>query len=299
MRKRILIIGAGALGKSLAALLADTADVTLHDRGRDVCRQIFKEGFLFKEGGRTRKIKTAVAGSLEELKAERFDVLIMATKVMDLNDAVRASVHLRPRAVLLIQNGLFDEKRTQRSFSHSAVCRGVTTMACLEGASGRSELLYRGRMYLGGKGASLVEPILKGTGLAVRKYRDARQFIYAKLIFNAVMNPLPVITGRGYDMLRQDKRISHLAVKAVNEGRAVARSLGIRLAFDPLVLMRRVKDGDLSSLSYRGSMFADFTSGRPTEVEYMTGALLRMARRKKIDAPALTAILTQAKAAGA
>src|SRR5436190_18923303 len=101
------------------------------------------------------------------------------------------------------------------------------------------------------------------------------------------MNPLPVITGRGYDILRMDQKTWRLVRQAVQEGRAVARALGVRLAFDPMRLIQRVRQGDLEGISYQGSIFQDVFLGRPTELDFITGALVRQARSTGIKIPAL------------
>lgn len=113
------------------------------------------------------------------------------------------------------------------------------------------------------------------------------------------MNPLPVATGRGYEVLSQDQEIWHLVRQAVDEGRAVDKARGVRLAFDPLSLIRRVRDGDLAGIAHRGSIAQDIVAGRPTEAEYITGALIREGRKTGIDTPALRWILAKAKDAGA
>jgi 2-dehydropantoate 2-reductase len=113
------------------------------------------------------------------------------------------------------------------------------------------------------------------------------------------MNSLPVVTGQGYDVLRKDKETWELVKQAIKEGRAVARALGVRLAFDPMKLIDRVRNGDLVGIEHRGSIVHDMGAGRLTELDFITGALVRQARRMDVKASALELILARAKAAGA
>jgi 2-dehydropantoate 2-reductase len=244
-------------------------------------------------------VKIRIISSLSKIQGKKIDVLIFATKVMDLRSAVSQAAGLDPKYVLLPQNGLFDISWIKRRFKKATVCRGVTTMACQESALDEVTLLYRGNFYIGGKGSALVGGVLRKAGMNVMLCKDPRRAVWAKLIFSASMNPLPVMTGQGYEVLRTDGKIWRLVCNAVNEGRAVSRILGVRLAFDPLKLVQRVRSGDLAGIAYRGSMANDVLLGHPTEIDFITGALVRQARQVKVKTPALDSILLRSKLAGA
>jgi 2-dehydropantoate 2-reductase len=295
----ILIIGAGALGKSLAALLSSQADITVYERDAIARQRLAKEGFIFKEGQQKQRLRPRVIESLRTWNGQKIDVLIFATKVMDLRKAVAEAISLKPQCVFFPQNGIFDFDWTRRFLKTTSVCRGVTTMACQETAPAQVTLFFRGNMYLGGDGAPLIADLFRKCGIETKVYSDPSGSIWAKLVFSAVMNPLPVVTGRGYEVLRKDEATWKLVQQAIEEGRSVARSLGVRLAFNPLQLIRRVRNGDLEGITYRGSIFKDFRTGRRTELDFITGALIRQGRKSGIKTPALDLILAKAKAAGA
>lgn len=299
MRKRVMIIGAGALGKCFAALLADRAAIVMYERNSLTFRALKKGYFIFKEEKRTKKVKVRTVASLTELQGEKIDLLIFATKIMDLRAAVAEAAALEPQCIFFPQNGIFDFSWTRHFFKKARVCRGVTTMACQEAGPAQVTLFYRGNMYVGGDGASLVTSLFRKCGIGAQAYRDSTGSIWAKLIFSSVMNPLPVMTGQGYDILRKDQRTWALVRQAVIEGRAVAKILGVRLAFDPLRLIHRVRNGDLAGIPHRGTIFHDFWAGRTTEIDYIAGALIRQARKAGVKTPALNSILIRAKAAGA
>ncbi|MDP2653386.1 MAG: 2-dehydropantoate 2-reductase [Candidatus Omnitrophota bacterium] len=296
---KIVIIGAGALGKCFAALLAEQAAVTVYERNPVIYRALRKGWFIIKEQGHTQKVKVRTVSSLTELAGDKVEVLIIATKIMDMRGAVAEAAGLDPRCVFFPQNGIFDIGWTKRFFKRAHVCRGVTTMACQERGPGQATLFYRGDIYIGGDGAPLVAGLFCECGIGAKAYRDSRGPVWAKLIFSAAMNPLPVITGQKYDILKKNRGTWELVRQAVKEGRAVARALRVRLAFDPLRLIRRVRDGDLTGISHRGSIFQDISAGRLTELDFITGALVRQARRIGIKTPALDSILARAKTAGA
>ena len=152
---------------------------------------------------------------------------------------------------------------------------------------------------MGGDGASSLARFFCKCGIGTKAFRDPNGAIWAKLIFSAVMNPLPVITGQGYDILKKDHDIWALVQQALGEGRKVAQVLGVRLAFNPVDLIHRVREGDLAGISHRGTIFQDMSAGRGTELDFITGALIRRARRTGIKTPALDSIFFRAKALGA
>lgn len=116
--------------------------------------------------------------------------------------------------------------------------------------------------------------------------------VWAKLIFNAVMNPLPVLCSQSYAVLRRDFLLYSLVKEAMLEGVAAARQAGVRLAFDPLKKLRAVREGKLNADDYFGSMYADVSAGRVTEIEELTGLLVRRARKMGLMVPCLNAIYT-------
>jgi 2-dehydropantoate 2-reductase len=290
MKKKVVIVGFGALGKCFAAFLQDQADVTVFHSKSD--------HFILKEGQRRQKVRTRVVSSLKELESEKVDVLILATKVMDLRVASAAAAKLHPRCVFFPQNGLFPTGWIQKTFRGSTICRGVATLACQESGAGSVQLLHRGQIYVDRKGTA-VASLFRKAGLKVSISGNSDGFILSKLIFNAVMNPLPVITGKGYHILKTNHTIFKLAYMGIREGMAVAKALNIRLAFDPMKFFLRVADGDLAGLPYKGSMFQDVAMRQKTEIDWITGALIRIARQKSVPVPALKSIFKQAKALGA
>ena len=297
--RKIVIIGAGALGKCMAGILSKQTSIIMCERNSKSRQQISKNGLIIKEGNGTRKVNIQTVATISQLQSHKIDLLIFATKIMDLRRAVEEAVGLNPRYVFLPQNGIFDFNFVNRIFRNGHICRGVTTMACEEKDRGEVELFYHGRMYVGGDGARYISKLFRNAGIEAKAYRNPDGPIWAKLIFSAVMNPLPILTGKGYDVLRNDTEVWKLVKKAVEEGRMVARVVGVRLAFDPMLLIDMVRIGDLAGIKHRGSIVHDLSSGRSTELRYITGKIVNLAHRVGVKIPALEYILAKAEKAGA
>ena len=286
-QRRVLVLGCGALGGALIDRLGRCAKVTVVDPSPRA------------------SVKEHIFHSADALKGRSFDGLIVATKCYDLDKSlIRLKNRVFVRRILFLQNGVLNLTRIPRLFPGAVLVRGVTTSA-IGIVSRKSVFHYQGKFFLAPQGDQKNEAVgwfarlLADAGLKTSLVSSSPRIVWAKLIFSAVMNPLPVMTGQGYDILRKDREIWKLVRQAVEEGRNVARALGVRLAFDPLRLIHRVRDGDLVGISHRGSIFQDIATGRATELDFITGALIREARKAGVKTPALESILQRARLAGA
>jgi len=291
-KSNIVIIGAGALGKVFGTLLADQANVVLLERNPLTYREM-KKGYFYQEGCAYKKTLVKMISSIDQF-SEHIDILIFATKAFDLKQAAMENNACEPDYIFLPQNGLFDYGWMNAEFQTTQICRGVVTLACQETYHNQVTLFHRGQIYIGEKGAVNIARLFRRAGVATKIYDDSTGCIWAKLIFSSVMNPLPIMTQRGYGVLR-DPFVWKIVKEAVLEGKLIAKSLEIKLAFDPLKLIERVRQGDLMDLEYKGSMFQDFVTGRKLEIEFITGELIRQARHLNIEAPMLNYIFQETK----
>ena len=296
LTRKLLIVGCGALGGCLAALLSLAADVTVYDRGESTRRVIRQRGIRLEEKKRVIAARVKVVDSLDVLAGRWFDLVIITAKAMDVCSAAsEAARFVRARQVFLPQNGLFDFSWAGGLFKGAAICRGVTTMACREEGPGSVVLVFRGKVFAGGDAASRVAALFSRAGVSCAALRDSRRAVWAKLVFNSVMNALPVITGRGYGILVEDGRLYALVCRAIAEGKRLAAAEGVRLAFDPLRVVEGLRSGRYGIMAHMGSTYADVKAGRPTEMRFMLEVLLQTARRRRIEVPALEEIYFEFK----
>jgi 2-dehydropantoate 2-reductase len=232
------------------------------------------------------------------LKSREFDLVIVAVKCFDIErvfQAVRGS--FKARAVLFLQNGQFPLAGAVKCFPGAAILRGVTTVAVEAGVSGSFKTHACGRIYMGvhaGGRARLnaAADLLRKAGESVSCVSDPRSAVWAKLIFSAVMNPLPIVVDDDYRIIQKDSRIFAMVVAGINEGKAVARRMGVPLAFDPLSIVRRLKRSRGNGFVYRGSMHRDLVMGRPLELDHITGEVMRCGRKLGVKTPVLDTLFT-------
>jgi 2-dehydropantoate 2-reductase len=302
-RPSILVVGCGALGTACLFHLRKIAQVFGYDCDRARSEELSRAGAGFLGAGRVRPVVFNVAATMECYRGKVFDGVIFATKCRGLRPAVRVfSASGRATRVLFLQNGGDDLLWAKSLLRGSRICRGVTTMAVSLQERSRVRLYTAGETFLGSidrqrEGAQWFAHVFAAAGLNVHLVKNIAGAVWAKLIFNAVMNPLPVLCSQSYAVLHRDRLLYALARDAIREGVAVARKAKICLAFDPLAKLRAVREGRLNTDNYFGSMYADATMGRATEIEELTGLLVRQAKRLGVPVPRLDTIyaLTRAR----
>lgn len=274
----LAIIGAGALGLHFAARLAQRMPVALIARNAD----------------RAAALRAGVAVGEAIFQPQAFaadappsaDWVIVLVKAGDTVDAAEIATRMRPLGVLSLQNGLTAEL-LRAHCAAGLVDQGITT----EGA-------YRdgGRVLPSGAGETLLpagfEPVagmLRRAGLQARVEPDIVRARLAKLLVNLAINPLAALfrVPNGA-LLEPPHRV--LLDTLVREALPVLRAHGLDL--DETAALARVHGVATATARNRASMLQDVLAGRRTELDAITGALLRMADAGGFEVPTHRAVHT-------
>ena len=300
-RRRILIVGAGAIGGLYAAYLAKVADVTVLDTNRAHVDAIRKKG-LKLTGCTESATKLAAFASAAEMGRRHFDAAIVLVK-SQATEAAFASIRpvLEGRPVLVtFQNGMGNEELLAR-VSDLDVAHGVSFEAARYDGPGRVHHLVHGEDSWLGPARGKVEAIawlgelMTRSGLPTKVVADARGAIWGKFIFNSVMNPIGAIVqgvnAARYEVPEMRALIDDMAAECVR----VAEALGIRLAFDPMYLVKKIRSGESPLTRHAGSMVQDIEAGRETELEALTGYVVRKAKELGVTVPVTESVYRMAK----
>jgi 2-dehydropantoate 2-reductase len=115
--------------------------------------------------------------------------------------------------------------------------------------------------------------------------------VWWKLIFNCVINPITSITGTEVGGIA-DPRLDPLKQRVVDECLAVARAEGITFAIDFMQTITEVFGASRNIASMR----QDLLKRKPTEIEHMNGAVVRLGARHGIACPVNEALVAMIKA---
>ena len=292
--ERVCIVGGGVIGSLFAGHLARVCEVSVLTRRREHADALNREG-LTVTGKSDFHVRVAATENPDEL--EPFDVAIVATKASGLEAAATSLEGRFPDAtVVTVLNGIGAEEVVRRHGDWRIVS-GVTFMSGTRHSDTHVEYILDTETWLGpyeDTPYDVVEDIAQtivAAGLHAEALPDLRPAQWSKLIFNAAVNPVAAMTGLSHDFhfAQEDcpTDLGHLVHGLVDEGKAVAAAAGIELHDDPWEMnVLATKRGH----AHYPSMLEDVDARRQTEVELITGSVVREAERQDVPVPLHTAL---------
>jgi 2-dehydropantoate 2-reductase len=291
----ICIAGAGTIGSLFAAFLARVADVSVLTRREDHARALNEHG-LRVSGRADFTASIRAAADPAALDAE---LLIVACKGNDLASiAARIEGCFPGATVMTVQNGLGAEA-VVAEHGDWPLLSSVTFMSGTRHSDAHVQYILDTATWIGpyrgtsGADARRVADLIVSSGLKAEGFDDLRPAQWSKLIFNATVNSVAALTGLPHDRHFADGALGDLVHRLVDEGKASAAAAGVELAEDPwemnVLATRR-------GYAHRPSMLEDVEARRPTEIELITGSLVREARSHGVPVPLHAALYELVKA---
>jgi 2-dehydropantoate 2-reductase len=225
------------------------------------------------------------------------ELAIVATKATDVEAAAARLATLPPGAVVMtVQNGLGAEE-ILRAHGPWPLLSGVTFMSGTKHGDDHVEYVLDTPTWLAPYEdapfdiAERTAALIIESGLKAEAMSDLEPARWSKLIFNATVNSVAALTGLPHDYhfaeLEQPTDLGHLVRGLMDEGKRIAGAAGISLREDPWEM--NVLATQRGSRHYP-SMLEDVEARRPTEVDFITGALVREAERRGVEAALMTAV---------
>ena len=279
------------IGSLFAAHLARVCEVSVLCRREEHARALNEHGL--RVSGR-HDFTATLRASTDPGELPEPELTIVATKT---TEVAAAAARLEGRwpgaAVMTVQNGLGAEA----AFPGRRVISAVTFMSGTRHSDTHVEYILDTETWLGPYGEApygLVEEVadtIVESGLKARAFTDLLPAQWSKLIFNATVNAVAALTGLPHDphfaAREQTGDLGHLVFGLVEEGKRVAAAAGVELHEDPWEM--NVLATQRGSRHYP-SMLEDVEAHRPTEIEHITGALVREASRQGVPVPLHTTL---------
>ena len=305
----VIVFGAGAVGLGLAsALLAGDARVRIV--ARPATAEALRTHGLVRSGlfggAHAAPARFEVASSAAALSPGVADFALIATKAFD-SPAAALALAEAPRAVgsatqlVLCQNGWGNAERFTARFPAERVwsARVITGFRKLAphhvDVTVHAEPVHVGSLF----GASLarVAPLCAAIdegGIPCEPTACIAEDLWAKLLYNATLNPLGAILGVPYGALGASPRTRAVIEALARETFAVMEAAGQRTHWPSA-------DAWLADLYTRllpptaahdSSMLQDLRTRRRTEIDAITGAVVELAARHGVEAPVSRSVLT-------
>lgn len=298
---KIVVIGPGAMGCLLAASLAlrsnsaakgaDDNVVWLLDRQRDRAASLTVNGVILEENGRQYHCRIPVTADAAEIG--RADIILLCVKSHNVREAVSRAFPLLDDKSLLItlQNGIGHLAFVQEGSLAGAVAVGVSAQGATLLGPGHVRHAGQGLTRIGflqpAKEASTVRlrdaaDLLTSAGIATEVVDSILEHVWAKMFVNIGINALTALLGCQNGKLLESPAALAQLTDAVQEAEAVARTLGVRIAGDPVRMTIKVCEATRANFS---SMLQDVRNRRTTEIDAINGALVEKAHRLRIPVP--------------
>ena len=295
MPPRILIVGCGAIGGLFAAALSTVAKVTAFDANAEHVTAINAQGLRII-GKNQRTVRIQATGDPATLKGTLFNAVIFLIKS---KMTAAALAQLRPvlagnPILVTLQNGMGNAE-VLLSMPGAIVIRGVTMNAGRYVDPGCLEWLIAGKSWLGPVrgGVEDVRPLaelLNKSGMETEIVADPMGAVWSKFVFNCVMNPLGALmmgdNASRHDSPEMRTLIDDMAAECI----AVVRALGGTFAFPPMEYVDNIRSGQIPLSQHAGSMALDIARGVPTEIDELTGFIVREGERLKVPVPNCKAV---------
>lgn len=232
---RVLVIGAGAVGGLLGAVLSlGGAEVSWLVRG-ERGRRLAAEGLGLTWGAEARLLQPRLAFSPAEAAAGGpFDACLMAVRGMDAAAAAEAVAGLpAPGCLVVMLNGVGHEARLREMLPGRRVLAACLTTACWETAPGRIQAGTKGGVGLecppdlAGWGKDLAGAFAAG-GLEARCYHDGDRLKWSKLLLNLLGSATTAILGWPPARVFGHRPLFDLELAAWREALRVMAALGHR-----------------------------------------------------------------------
>lgn len=291
---RVLILGAGALGSLIGALLSKRNEVTLVGR-KDHVSSIQAEGLRIS--GHTEMLaRLSAMGRVEDLSG--YDYVFLTVKSYDTKSSMKSLAELPGSStVVTMQNGL-GNLETIGEYANSVIGGTTSHGATLRGPG---DVVHAGTgdtvagIYKGVSEETLdsLAGELTACGIVTNTTENLSGEVWAKAIVNAGINPLTAILGARNGYLLDNAQVTRMLENVCKEAIEVATTCEIPLPEDDLV--ERTKRVARMTAQNMSSMLQDVVSRRRTEIGSITGVIVTQGDERGVPTPLNSALLAVVK----
>jgi 2-dehydropantoate 2-reductase len=287
---RVVVLGAGAVGLTVAAKLSKVADVHAVARKRhaDAVRE---RGFLMTGIWGEGTYRFSCSDNLPPAWQDA-DYYIITAKSTDTEAICREYADaIRGHEVISLQNGIGNEEIIS-GFTDRVIGGMIITGFEWQGDAAVHVSVEAAPMKLGRFPSGVDDAVLalvdliRTAGMRVEASGEIRSDLWSKTLYNCALNPLGAITNVPYGALI-DPHAWAIITEIVREAYLVVRAEGVALPWktpeEYLMYLRMVQLP--ATAAHHSSMLQDLTRGRRTEIDFMNGAVASRARAHGIPAP--------------
>ncbi|NWF96826.1 MAG: 2-dehydropantoate 2-reductase [Candidatus Thorarchaeota archaeon] len=226
----------------------------------------------------------------------RADFVFITTKAYDTLEAAREIRHLVDSGsyVVILQNGIGTERAVASELHTTRVIRATTCAGARKTSHNEVVITGFGVTEIGTHypehqdATQTVASLIEKAGFPVRASANLDGLVWTKTIVNCGINPVGALTGMTNGEIHDCLSLRPVVIGLVDEATRVARAMGIHLTTDDPV--RYTLGTAKATASNINSMLQDLRAGKRTEIDHMTGAVVRLGRELGVPVPLSEAV---------
>ena len=289
---RFAVVGAGAVGCYFGGMLARAGSpVTLIGRAAHV-DAIRAHGLRLQT--QTFDEVVRVDAETDVAAVSGADVVLFCVKSTDSEKSARVMAPFlsKDAVVLSLQNGV-ENPDILREVLPQRVMASVVYVATEMAGPGHLKHHGRGELVIdNAPPAQLIAEAFAKAGVPVQLSDNVRGAQWAKLVVNCAYNALSAVTQKPYGQLVEVEGVPELMAAVVDECLRVAQADGLSIPGDAHEATRRIAQTMAGQYS---STAQDVARGKPNEIDYLNGYVVRRGGLHGIATPINQTLLTLVK----
>ena len=278
---KITVIGPGAIGTLLAALLSNT-NVKISLLVKPKHKELLRDGKIVLNNFKGRRIKKKIR-IITELNNP--DWIILAVKSYDIGNLIELLGNC-DAPILCCQNGIKTYLQLTEKIGKERIAYMVTGIGSSKIETGEAEFKGSGFTFIG-EASGIISPrlnnlleLVRKSGITCEVVDDVLSYVWLKTIINSSINPVAahakVING---DLRRPE--LNKIVHKLCMESTNISTKMGINLPLEPWSEIEKIIRNTAEN---KCSMLQDLENGRQTEIDAINGEIVRIAESNGLDA---------------
>jgi 2-dehydropantoate 2-reductase len=288
---KIAVVGAGGVGASLGAMLAEAGhEVALLARGAHL-EAIRAHGLTVERAGSQATLELAASDQASDLGIA--DVVLFAVKLWSTEEAGEAARPLvgPDTMVLVLQNGVDGIARLSPILGADRVVGGVAQISAVIAKPGH--VVHRSpfaRVIAGEPAGGMSERVktfieaCNAAGLEARASDNIQVDLWTKFVFIVGLSGATALLRSPVGPIREDDETKSFLLRLFEETTAVGRAEGVDLPADQGE--RALSFAADLPANMRASMLDDLERGGRIEMPWLSGHVVALGERHGIDTPA-------------
>ncbi len=287
---KLAILGTGGVGGYFGGRLAQAGnDVTFLARGEHL-RAIRQNGLTVKSIKGDITISPAVATDIIK-DIGPVDCVIVAVKAWQVKDIAKDLHHIvtKDTMVLPLENGVLAADELAEHISHDSIVGGLCRIISKIESPGvishfgmEPTILFGEFNNTSSVRLQTLQTLFNNAGIHAHISRDITADLWKKLI-SICLSGLLAVTRTTYGELRELKETRQMMYDVLHEVYALSQKIGVHIEAD--YIDKAVALIDSFPYDSTSSLTRDVWEGKPSEIEYQNGTVIRLAEKYGIKTP--------------